>query len=37
MGSHHFHPLDARPRHPNGNEHHSPLEQEKISTKSILV
>jgi hypothetical protein len=26
MGSHHFHPPDARPRYPNGDEHHRTLE-----------
>jgi hypothetical protein len=36
MGSRHFYPLNACPRRPNGNEYHSTLEQEKISTKSIL-
>jgi hypothetical protein len=36
MGSHHFHPLDARPRCPNGDEYHRTMEQEKISTKGIL-
>ena len=37
MGFHHFHPADDSTRHPHGHEYHRPLEQEKISTKSVLI
>ena len=36
MGFRPLHAPDDSPRHQYGHEHHRPLEQEKISTKSIL-
>jgi hypothetical protein len=37
MGFHHFYPRNDSHRHTHGHEHHRPLEQKQISTKSILI
>jgi hypothetical protein len=37
MGFHHLHPPNDSPRHQYGYEYHRPLEQEKISTESVLI